>query len=374
MIRQLLLCCLLIAAYHSSLAQGISNLNPKVRILGGEVFYIHNVLEGQTLEAIADAYVSTPKAILRNNPGVAEITSGMKLRVPYTDASAAVMSKYDLKLDDALSQEVYAEEPTLPEPEKQAVQPMEEAAALIEVQEEEPLDEEEQEALANINALSTELRSSLSSLKSAGEKVKAKPVMDKDGLPKRERSKDLPDNTSIEPKGMMLAEYLEAQVQPMIDGRHPGGADFLLKEYFLVRINTDGVITNVRDERTEMNGNTFVLKPDSLKGFQLIDDPAELDNQFQSIGLVAEVWRDTFPVKFKNNRTKFMLDGVSEDDGKLIAAYQQEKQLWGKYDVVIAEAKYYLATYEQVEFNPFGEIRNKIYFNSEKRVVKVTLK
>jgi hypothetical protein len=345
--------------------------------LDGEAFYIHNVLEGQSIEAIAKAYVSTVSAIKKHNANSEELNPGTKLRIPFSDASAAVMSKYDLKLDDQVSAEVYADVPDKPEPQQQHEEPLEEAAALLETEEpamKEEFSEEDQAALADLNALSSELRSSLNSLKSAEDKVKNKPIMDKDGLPKREQFKALPEGKGIAPKGMMLAELLEAEVQPMIDGQHPAGVDYLLKEYFLVRINADGIITNVRDERTEMNGNTFVLKPDSLKGFQLVDQPSQLANQFQSIGLVAEIHRDTFELKFKQSKIKYRDPMPVADQVAMIEEYQQKKQLWGKYLVVLAEANYYLATYEQVEFNPFGEIRNKIYFNSEKRVVKAILK
>jgi hypothetical protein len=79
-------------------------------------------------------------------------------------------------------------------------------------------------------------------------------------------------------------------------------------------------------------------------------------------------------MKFKQSKIKYRDPMPDADQVAMIEAYQQKKQLWGKYRLVLAEANYYLATYEQVEFNPFGEIRNKIYFNSEKRVVKAILK
>lgn len=74
-------------------AQTITNVNPSISIIGGEPFYKHKVLEGQTIEAIAEAYYTTPKDIAAVNPGIITgIKAGMKLKVPYTDESLAAMS------------------------------------------------------------------------------------------------------------------------------------------------------------------------------------------------------------------------------------------------------------------------------------------
>lgn len=62
----ILISSILFSAYSE--AQEINNINPVIKIFVGEPFYIHEVLEGQTLEAIASAYNANLEAIKKENP------------------------------------------------------------------------------------------------------------------------------------------------------------------------------------------------------------------------------------------------------------------------------------------------------------------
>ena len=74
-------------------AQTVTNVNSAIKIIAGEAYYVHTVLEGQSLDAITQAYFSTTAAVLNANPGVSlHPTAGSSIRIPYTDASAEAMS------------------------------------------------------------------------------------------------------------------------------------------------------------------------------------------------------------------------------------------------------------------------------------------
>ena len=74
---------LLVAFFFPMLlfAQEIKNLNPVIKIVAGEPFYIHEVRKGQSLESIARAYASTVVAIEEENPALTDpLILGINIR------------------------------------------------------------------------------------------------------------------------------------------------------------------------------------------------------------------------------------------------------------------------------------------------------
>ena len=64
--------------------------------MGGEAFYIHTVLEGQTLDQIATAYFTQTAEIIKYNKKQSDpLLVGVKLKIPYSDESLESMSKMD---------------------------------------------------------------------------------------------------------------------------------------------------------------------------------------------------------------------------------------------------------------------------------------
>ena len=116
----------------------ITNVNSAIKVIGGDVFYQHTVLEGQSLSAIAAAYFSDVSSIEKNNPGLSNPpATGTKIKIPYTDESAEAMSKDATQVSIPKAQPVYLKSEDIepePEPIKEVVvqlTPMEEAISLL---------------------------------------------------------------------------------------------------------------------------------------------------------------------------------------------------------------------------------------------------
>lgn len=329
-------------------AQSIKNINPRVKIINGEPFYIHTYLDGQSIEQIATAYVSSVAAIEKHNVNLTQITPGKMIKIPYSDASLAAMSQYDLK-PDVLSNKAYSDDRSLAAPR---------TSVTI----------EEEKALADIMHLSAALKSSLVTLDSAQQKVIEKPVLGDDGLPKKEQFIPLPGSKHKIDKQQLLSEYLEALVQPMLEAPVNSDEEKVLNEFFMVRVSQNGLITNIRDERTKMNNNTMILIPDSLLGFKLDGNEELWLNQFLNIGLVAEVNNESITVKVKPQKIKVLSGEPDQELLQMIRSSALRENLSGKHLFKVKTANYFLALYKQVEYNPFAEIREILYQNSEKRI------
>jgi glycine cleavage system protein P-like pyridoxal-binding family len=73
-------------------AQEIDNINPLIKIIAGEAFYVHEVKQGQDLDEIARAYAARVSDIEAENPSLTyPLIVGINIRIPYTDESAARM-------------------------------------------------------------------------------------------------------------------------------------------------------------------------------------------------------------------------------------------------------------------------------------------
>lgn len=333
-------------------AQNVKNVNPRVKIIDGEPFYTHTYLEGQSIQQIAAAYLSTIEAIEKNNPNLNQLLPGRLIRIPYTDASLAVMSKYDLK-PTALSKAN-----------------MQDDASSMSSDRKEGSDDK---TLENLMELAAELKSSLGILDSAQQKVIEKPILDKNGMPIKDQFMSLPEPKGVINKHQLLSDYLEAIVQPIVASSF-NSADYApIKEFFLIRVTSKGVITNIKDERTKMNNNTMHLIPDSLIGYTLNGDDELWRNQFLNIGLVAEVSQDTLQIKVLPNQLKTISGNPDQEQMQLIQSFIRNNGMKGKQTLVITDVDYFLAVYNQVEYNPFAEIREKLYQNSEKRISKAYL-
>lgn len=126
--------CLLIQVGQAQ----ITNVNSTIKVIGVDAFYIHTVLNGQTLEAISTAYFTDVPSIKKYNNGIADpLSAGVKIKIPYSDASAEAMSKSSVQVSIPKAQPVYIrasdmkEEPVKPVKEQAQVTPMEEAISLL---------------------------------------------------------------------------------------------------------------------------------------------------------------------------------------------------------------------------------------------------
>ena len=339
-------------------AQEINNINPVIKIIVGEPFYIHKVLEGQTLEAIASVYNANIEAIKKENPSLTgPLITRINIRIPYTDESAAKMMEVAAEM--GLAETVGTKNKRN---DNKGKAPIEEALELMEEKDEpQPKANHElnKEQLALLSELSKTLEEGLNDLEVLHEEIDEKPVLDKDGFQKEE----LRIADSKEP-----FEIKNTPISGVIDDRlelfmRESDQSLLLKEYFLLRINPDGVVTNIRDERSETNQNTHLLDMNELKGRFIADSSESFKGMIIPIGINAEVNRVKFSVKVKKGKVKIIdntfpseFEPSRADYIALIINTKPVETLRGKFKVTILDGETFISIHDKFEYNPFGII------------------
>ncbi|MEQ9188390.1 MAG: hypothetical protein RLP15_11690 [Cryomorphaceae bacterium] len=398
LLRPLVLFSLLVPTVLFS--QEIKNINPVIKIVAGEPFYVHEVLKGQKLDDIARAYASNIVAIQKENPSLTDpLILGINIRIPYTDASAARMvevaeemelvetseerlareNKRQAKAKEEAKKLIVTKLAKRPEstvsdaaPNEDAEENVSEVIADVPVKEEtavavpEVVPEEESEItteeLALLKELTDSVSESLEELEVVKEEIEDTPYLDKDGLPKREPLRLKEPTEKVEAKETSLVDLIAEVTQAFQDGDSLSYLNNLfMREYFLVRVNPKGIITNVRDERTMTNANTRVLQTEDLKGRYLVDNSDQFALQIVPVGLNVHLERHRYPVKVKNGKLKPLKPGITEDalseDGNhfaFISASPVIDGLKGKYVIELVDGNHYLSIHDQFEYNPFG--------------------
>ena len=358
MIRCLFIFLVSVAFSAYAEAQEINNINPVIKIVVGEPFYIHEVLEGQTLEAIASAYNANIESIKKENPALTDpLITRINIRIPYTDESAAKMMEVaaDMGLAETIGTKTKRSE-------KRSKAPLEEAVDLLE-KEEEPKPKTNpdlnEEQLALLSELSKTLEEGLNDLEVLHEEIDEKPVLDKDGFQKDElRIAD--SKEAFEIKNEPISGVIDDRLALF---KKEEDKSLKLKEYFLLRINPDGVVTNVRDERSETNQNTNLLDMNELKGRFIADSSESFKGMIIPIGINAEVNRVTFEVKVKKGKVK-IIDKTFPSDFEasrteyieLIMSSKPVETLRGKFKVIILDGETFISIHDKFECNPFGII------------------
>jgi len=380
---------LLVAFFFPMLlfAQEIKNLNPVIKIVAGEPFYIHEVRKGQSLESIARAYASTVVAIEEENPALTDpLILGINIRIPYTDESAARMMQVAEEMEliessearnarEQRRQEMAKKEAARLIESKMAKRPdpngeaSAQADALIseetggqQAQEDTPVEGPTTEEMALLKELTDSVSESLVELEEVKEEIEDTPYLDKDGLPKREPFKLKEPTVKVEPKGTSLVDLIDEVTKGFEEGDSLSYLRSLfMREYFLVRVNPEGVITNVRDERTLTNANTRVLRIDDIKGRYLSENMEEFALQIVPVGLNVHLDRREYPVKVKKGKVKPLSPSITEDaldpGGEHFAFISKDaklKDLKGKFVIEMVEGDHYLSIHDQFEYNPFG--------------------
>lgn len=223
-------------------------------------------------------------------------------------------------------------------------------------------EEDMTEEMALLKELTESVSESLKELTEVHEEIEETPYLDKDGLPKKSKLTLKAPKEPVQAKGYAVGQVIEEISEEFKAGDSLSYmSDLFMREYFLVRVNPEGVITNVRDERTMTNANTRVLRPDQLKGCFLVDSADAFALQIVPVGLNVSLKRHKYPVKLKNGKVKPLKAGFTEDDLEvdsehysLILANAEVQSLKGKYVVEVVEGDHYLSIHDQFEYNPFG--------------------
>ncbi len=369
-------------------AQGV-NVNSKIRVIDGEAFYVHSVLGGQTLETIVSAYFTEVSLIQKYNPGLSEpLSSGAQIKVPYSDESLEAMSKrtkyvvpkkaptYIKKGTSKAEGKKYSNQldkpffRPIPGPRERPTT-MEEAADLLilpddnfdkpveknrgqkdEINELEPLTQDDSEkVLADLETLSQSINESLESLAQIQEALEPTNVDPETGeliVPKEEK---LSENM------ILASKFLENQAANYFDTT--AANEFSLKEYFIVNINSDARIRNVKDERTVTNANSYFLTPDDLRGLRV--DSLEKIQQILSIGFISEIGMYKYKVDIKKNTVKLeKTEGFrsqfleSSNHEEMILEAANNAGFKGAGEFIIMDGYREAASFKAFEYNPFG--------------------
>ncbi|MDB4105572.1 hypothetical protein N9545_08605 [Salibacteraceae bacterium] len=351
----ILIFSILLSAYSE--AQEINNINPLIKIFVGDPFYIHEVLEGQTLEAIASAYNANLEAIKKENSALTDpLIIRINIRIPYTDESAARMMEVaaEMGLAETTGTKTKREK-------KKDQKAIEEATELLILEEEvkKPVPDADEEQIAILSELSKTLSEGLTDLEILQEEINEKPVLDKEGFQKEEVLLGEPKE-AIEPKNTPVSAVIDDRLKLF---KKEGESSLYLKEYFLLRVNPEGVVTNLRDERSETNSNTNFLDMNDIKGRYINDSIESFRGMIIPVGINAEVNRVRFHVKVKKGKIKIIEKSFPAEfqDSRqgyidLIRSSKPVETLHGKFKVVILEGETFISIHDKFEYNPFGII------------------
>ena len=328
----------------------IENVDPTIRIVGGEAFYIHTAMRGQTIEQIAEAYFARPADVRNNNPGLNDpLAEGLKIRIPYSDASLEAMSKAETS-DFGKPNEPKFIKNDPEEEEVEPVTPMEEAVALLDEPEEQDQDAEAMQALDDLNALSQSIKESLANLERIQEELEGPAeVSVLDTL--------RPENAKLVSRFMheKHREYFDTSTSYV----------YTLKEFFMADVNPEGIIFTARDERTQTNENTRKWDLEEVHFLRIDDIEGEPD---MAIGFVEGAIRYTYAVKAKNGEAKYELQsprvsefGADHPHAMLMRKRVKEEDLSGTGTIFIIEGHREINVYEQFEYNPFGTLKETVY-------------
>ena len=400
LISSVFLCLIMFTA--SGWAQ-VFNVNSKIKIIGGEAFYVHSVLGGQTLQTIANAYFTEVSLIEKHNFGQSDpLVSAVKLKIPYSDESLEAMSKKaknvapktvptyvkvdtaskapskESKQPDKSTQKTSPTEQQSPmeeaiglfkDPEPVSIDPVEkntkvekekiEPKAVVSLPEPEPISnvveetslDDPEKALSDLENLSKNINESLESLAKIQEALEPSKVNPKTGELIVPVSEVLPKNS------ILASTLLERQVVNYFDTSSSNS--FKLKEFFITEVNSDARITSLKDERTLTNQNTNYLILSDLKGLSV--DSLDRLEQKMAMGFVVDIVRYKYKVKIKKNKVRlYQTQGYVEhfpkenQHAQLIMEAAKNAGIKGKGEVVIMDGYKEVSSFQAFEYNPFG--------------------
>lgn len=384
--RLLLHTCLLILMTSwvtGSMSQNpITNVNSSIRIIGGEAFYLHQVLEGQEVEDIAAAYYTQVSDILRANPQIRTgLVPGMELKIPCSDASVEFMSSgaspapmpqtEQSSLAEAMNILALESPPAQPQPEPRP-------DSLPELEE---LSKAVNESIENLN----KIRESLEQIPvPAGEDTAAQTQV---AAPEAERV----DTLLEQPAPPMIPTPAEVQEIPapatateshrtsgsvsgLLDQyqlrffeEHPADSVFYMSEYFFVTVDARGRILSVQDERTVTNKNTRWLDPAELNGLMLDNSGATRQGEKLALGLEVRLKRHDYEVRIKRKKVRLYrypmyVEYFPKDHphGIAILKAAEEAGRRGKQQVTVYDGLKEIGLYRPFEYNPFGVKENTL--------------
>lgn len=390
------------------MAQTPVKVNRTIKVIGGEPFYIHTVEQGQTLSAIAAAYYTDINSIKQANPECAETPAeATKLKIPYSDASGDALSKpqtiqvYTASTSYAKAQSEMPETAPQPKNEKKqtpitepaSIQPLEEAAQLLEmeaneqatpapviaettsvaaIEEPAPVSTAETQALlGDLSLLSESINQSMANLAKMKETLLVNPEQ-------VQRDQQLLADTA---QGELLSHFIEQSSMTFFQ-ENSAASTYYIKEYFFTRILSNGLIAGVEDGRTTMNKNTYLIDMDQLIGKQ-IDGWEKLASEPSKIALSidARTDRHTYQVKVKSKkvrvyRTPFFVEYFAPDDPHGLAILNEAKRLdkKGKATVELRDGYQRISLMEPFEFNPFGQEKTPLFEQKFTTVSSLTFK
>lgn len=412
-------------------AQQITNVNATISIINGEPFYIHQVLEGQTIEAIAAAYYVEEKAIGQANTGIiAGIKPGIELKIPYTDASSEALSRQSSQVrpsQEKIIKRTESQEPkpvvTKPAPKPTQVTPLQEAVTLLDeekpapepleevvVQEELPEEAAEPEAAAMEPVAEPEFVEAQASEPKEPEPTVTDPdtaeqpelIMDLDQL-SREISESLqslqeikkvletPEGEeagSVEPEPVDMATarfvnpFLDSYMHQFFDTAKVDSI-FHLREYFFATVDRYGRITALEDERTVTNENTSYLNMDAMEGLVLdaYEIPEDNASEQVALGIEIDVQRYTYKLKVKRKKVRvyesaLYVQYLPKDHPHTHAILEKAREMGerGKCQVVLLDGVKRVSTFKRFEYNPFGERAHTLIAHPVMRIEQMNFK
>jgi len=417
---------------QGSFAQSISNVNPTINLLDGGAYYIHEVLDGQEIEAISAAYYCEISEIVKSNPDIKlGLKAGMKLKIPYSDESLEAMSKSVVStsvLSDVTPKAIESKPartpatPILPQKKQTIIPktqtPMQEAVALLDgfdeptpevpvvaveppkeeatelenpvVVEEEPIAEEEEPAtveqkpvpkvetstpVVKVDEVEEEQPEDLVDLsKSIRESLSTLEKMKK-ALTGEPVEEEMVTPRNLEGDEVFAINFLQDRLDERL-AQDSSIQEFYLKEYFMARIDPAGQIISLRDERTITNKNTQDLVIEDVAGLYLKSYP-QLSNKTgeTAIGLNANVQVFHYKLKVKKNKIRvykeqMYVEHLPKDHPHYVMIITEAKMRdqFGKCEVTIVDGTLSTARYQQFEYNPFAELNTII---DEEKVLEI---
>lgn len=326
----------------------IENINSSIKVIGTDAFYLHEVLDGQEIEMISEAYGASIESILASNPKIRTgLESGMILKIPFSASSAERMSQ-------------------IPAPDTaRANRPLEEAVKILQDEaikqqiaetKSKASSTDDEEGLAQLAALSQSISEGISALTELKEVIEETPTEEE----AEESDTEFWDTDYTEEARGGIGDFLDDFGYLMLED-NDSISDLQLKEYFIVRLNENGQITNVKDERTYTNANSKFLEPKQMKGHLILENEDILHNKILPLGLHFQATRFSYSLKVKKDRIRVLNEPLFVEhfeDGNphnhMLRIYADDHSLKGKCEAVIVETKRFVSFHNAFEYNPFG--------------------
>jgi hypothetical protein len=179
-----------------------------------------------------------------------------------------------------------------------------------------------------------------------------------------------------------VAQILQDFIETYLD-RNSAINRLEMREYFFFEIDTLGQVVNIRDERTEFNKNSKILKPKDIEllksmKFTPVVINGKKSNVQAALGFVANIEHTKYDYRIQKEekirvyKTPLYVEYVERGDrhfNLVNDTIQNYRTVTDKFNITIIDGSFKLIEFTRKEYNPFDKEKSVLL---EKEVLKIT--